>query len=117
MTTLVVIPLEQGLKRGSISLLTYRVATLVVIPLEQGLKPDNLHKRREVADNSRSNSIRTRIETLRYGDTPRQGFWPQRTLVVIPLEQGLKPSMIPQVLYRENPTLVVIPLEQGLKRA
>ena len=38
--TLVVIPLEQGLKRGwGLGGLAFGRVTLVVIPLEQGLKP------------------------------------------------------------------------------
>ena len=48
-----------------------------------------------------------------------QGFLQQNiyplTLVVIPLEQGLKPQEIEAALIQRGYTLVVIPLEQGLK--
>ena len=66
--------------------------TLVVIPLEQGLKqrpprfPERMRERI-----SRSTSIRTRIETMLFWHHPQCPL--HSTLVALPLEQGLKQAL------------------------
>ena len=114
-STLVVIPLEQGLK--------HRVLAPQPCPQNHHSRSNSIRTRIETAvcgscscwlffSYSRSNSIRTRIETP---DRPPCRWGQVRTLVVIPLEQGLKHKCLvnPEPWYC---TLVVIPLEQGLKQ-
>ena len=86
-SSLVVIPLEQGLKRTRLHRSGQSNQSLVVIPLEQGLKQ------------------KERGEDMKL----------PKSLVVIPLEQGLKPRDIERIVQSASGSLVVIPLEQGLK--
>ena len=112
--------------------------TLVVIPLEQGLKLKSYTEKEHLWHvHSRSNSIRTRIETYRDVrdayclDYSRSNSirtrietcsrvifqtWCWPTLVVIPLEQGLKHGMHKHRQSSGDISLVALPLEQGLKR-
>ena len=87
--SLVVLPLEQGLKRyGSYYVLGLFTESLVVLPLEQGLK---------LTSKSLPSSVKP------------------SSLVVLPLEQGLKPPFQFSAVYILALSLVVLPLEQGLK--